>query len=297
MTIFKIMSLSESTCSSIGSPNAQSEFPDRNDCRSPPFDETPTTREQIDRTITSRENIERSMSSRENIDGTILSRESIDRTIPTRESMDITSSSRDLQHIQHTLPPSADSSKLKFGVDRILSGETTCLRRPKPLHRANNAESLQTNARNTEFSILSLIKGARQYIQDTNNTSTIQKPTNLSNESHSSHTPCSECVTSLFRCCRLSPPLPRNQDSLNHQNSHLVGSLGQGMIPGGLPVTSSVLHHGMSYGLSRFVTTSSNISDGLQLGYGVHVPASMRHLSVRQMPGWLNYYIQLTLIY
>lgn len=141
---------------------------------------------------------------------------------------------------------STESNKLKFGVDRILSNDTT-----------------KSAPKSSNFSILSLIKDSR-----------IQQPVVLKPRPSVSHsTPCSECVTSLFRSCHLST----NQD--------MDGQIGIG----GGSLSSSVIVANSSastvpYGMPRYLTTTgSNLGDSLSLGY-VHV-AAMRHLPIRQISG------------
>lgn len=178
-------------------------------------------------------------------------------TTPSDTCEDLSKTSPVIQRSSTSSQPT-ESKKLKFGVDRLLSSDTaTSIRRPKVL-QATRSNLENSNARNAEFSILSLIRDSHIY-------------NNKHCEDRSGDgPPCSECVTSLFRCCKLQNEEQESSRRLS-QATH-----GNHVFPPGFL-------QGNNYDLSRYIgTPTSSLADSL---YGSHFPPSMRHFTVRQLPG------------
>lgn len=143
---------------------------------------------------------------------------------------------------------SSGPTKLKFGVDRILSEDDDDV-------RGRQRASVVQHAKSTNFSILSLMKDSKH--EECPQQPVKPKPS----VAHSA--PCSECVTSLFRCCRLSPS--SGGSCRMDQDSGV-----QVMLP----------NSSLPYGIARL----GSLSDSLPLAYGIHIPSAVRHLTIRQIP-------------
>lgn len=146
-----------------------------------------------------------------------------------------------------------EPAKLKFGVDRILSEDEVKTTRPSVVQHSKST---------TNFSILSLIKDARLSKDECQQSQPIKPKPSVAHTA-----PCSECVTSLFRCCRLSP-----------SSSSSAGSCRTDQESGGVQVM--LPNVGLPYGLARLAP----FSESLPLSYGIHIPSAVRHLTIRQIP-------------